>query len=176
MEIEAIDLSKDDKSFSGFLTKFLPIIDKMDTTEIVGLFEHAKKLVDLHKEIGQITEPDALIKRIRELQTKNEYPPNKQIDSLVKKWDAKKIESKNLIDGLQAQIRDDIGMNISPKYINTALYRIENFKDDKKKLMSYVTNIILSGAGHAVVTELDLQNVHLSGSARDEQMIQEIVR
>ncbi len=178
MEIEAIDLTKKEKSFTGYLKRYLPIIHKMSAEEIVKLFENAKKLVDLHAKLKDMTDPKALIDKIKELQTKNEYPPSKEIDALTKKIGDEKTDQKKLLKDLQTQLENDIGMDISPQYINKSLYILEGFKTDKKKLMQYVTNIILKGAGEGVISELDLENkmVHFSGSLKDEQLIQEICK
>jgi hypothetical protein len=176
MEIDAVDLSQQEKSFTKYLTNWMPILDKMSPDEMVALFTNAKKLIELEKELLKITEPQALITKIKDLQAKFEFPPDKEIDAL-----AKKLDDKDSIKKIQEQIKNDIGLDISSAYINKVLYNIENIKDDKKKLMKYITNIILKGSGHGLISELETEiekttSVHYAGSAEDERLIEEITK
>jgi hypothetical protein len=175
MEIEAVDLSQEEKTFTKYLTNWMPILDKMGPGEMVDLFVNAKKLIDLEKQLLKIVDVKDLVAKIKELQEKYEYPPNKEINSLAKNPDDKTLKK------IQEQIKNDIGLDISSRYIDKALYNIESFKDDKKKLMKYITNIILRGSGHGIVTEIDteiekISQFHYAGSAEDEKMIEEICK
>jgi hypothetical protein len=157
MEIEAVDLSQEEKSFTKYLTNWMPILDKLSPKEMVDLFANAKKLIDLEKELLKIEDVKTLATKIKELQDKYEYPPNKEIGSL-----AKSTDEKDALKKIQYQIKSDIGLDVSPSYINKVLYNIESFKDNKKQLMKYITNIVLKGSGHGVVTELETEIEKLS--------------
>jgi hypothetical protein len=55
------------------------------------------------------------------------------------------------------------------------MYNLENFKEDKNKLMKYVTNIILRGAGHGVISEIETLDKLASLSKNDELLVKVIV-
>jgi hypothetical protein len=152
-ETAAVDLTKIEKSFSSYLTHFMPIIDKMEPEEIVDIFQSAKKVIDLEKELLKITDPAKLVARVQELQKKNppEYPDNKNFINWMK--------SLKDLKGIQNEIKDDIGLDVSDKYINKVLYELDKMKEDKPKMLKYFTNIVLKGAGHGIVSSLDSEKL-----------------
>lgn len=157
MNIESAmpDLSNKEKSFSSYLKQYMPIINKMSPDEIVGIFENAEKLIKLEKQLLAITDLPKLMAKVQELQKSKEYPENKAFD----KGFPSLAEAKN-------EIKKDIGMDVSEKYIKKTLYDLDQIKqmnnDDKiykTKLMNFFTNIILKGAGHGVVSKIDDESI-----------------
>lgn len=183
LEFTAADLSKTEgKSFVQYLVHWMPVLDKLSSKELVKLFEDAKDLVSLRDSLLKTDQAEQLVKTIKDLIKDYKYPPNTDIEKLIKKWENKKIEDKDLIKELHSEIKKDLGMGVSKEYLSKALYHIyggddpeKSFANDKKKLMKYITNIILKGADLGVVSYNETLEKVAICLRNDEMLLKSII-
>jgi hypothetical protein len=162
---EAVNLLETEgKTFTQYLSGYIPVINKMSAEEIVNLFENAKNSINIKNELIKIKNADELIDKLNILIKEYKYPPNQEVDKYIKLWNLKKIDEKELLKKLSEEINRDLGLGTSKEYIDKTLYIIngsgepdKSFATNKAKLMKYVTNIVLRGVNLGVKSNISLE-------------------
>jgi len=183
LEFTAADLTKTEgKSFVQYLAHWMPVLNKLTSQELVGLFENAKDLVETRDMLLKISDPGVLVEKIKELKSEYKYPPNSELDKIIVKWEQKKIDDSEMKSKVYSEIKQDLGMGVSKAYLNKALWHInggddpeKSFADNKKKLMLYITNILLKGSGDGIVSKIEALEKVAVCLRNDEMLLRSIV-